>query len=189
MRTNNSLLAWNNGLGPIGDFRREMSRVLDDFWTAAPEKNARRSLDADWYPACDVEEADDHYLLALDLPGIPREQIKLEIVDNQLLISGERRLESRKRVDEAWYSERRFGKFHRSFALPTGVDAEKVEANYQDGTLRVYVPKADSVKPRQVKISSGAGAGFLGRLVGYASSKEKGDSQPSGEYRADHAAS
>jgi HSP20 family protein len=145
---------------------REMDRLLDDFW--APPRNTRnlQEMEAKWNPPCDVEEADDHYLISLEMAGVPKEQIKIECHDNQILISGERRQESKKKEEGKWYTERRYGKFQRAFTLPAGVEADKVEANYHDGILRVYVPKTEVPQPRQIKITNGPGGGFLSKLLG-----------------------
>lgn len=149
---------------PLTEFRREMDRLFDDYWSPT-SGDSRREMESEWNPACDVAEAENHYLLTLEVPGIPKEQIKLEVIDNQITISGERTAEEKKREPGSWYTERRYGKFHRTFSLPAGVDAQKVEANYQDGILKVYVPKAESAKPRQVKISNGSSSGFFGKLL------------------------
>lgn len=182
MNANNTLSVWNNGFGPLGELRREMGRLFDDFITTAPVEEKWRRTESEWRPACDVEESDDHYLLSLDVPGIPKEQIKLEVIDNQILISGERRHEAKGKTDGAWYTERHYGKFQRSFALPVGVDTTKVEADYRDGTLRIYVPKAESTKPRQIKITSGSAPGFFGKLIGQSSSKEKEEKNLSSDH-------
>ncbi len=144
--------------------------LFDDFWTPTA---ARR--EAAWNPACEVEETEDHYLLTLEMPGVPEDQIKLEVVDQQLTVSGERRAKEKQTRDGTYYTERRFGSFMRSFSLPAGVDGEKIEANYEHGLLRIYVPKAATAKPRQIKIgastASGAKPGFFGRLVGDSNAK------------------
>lgn len=143
--------------------------VFDDFWTPTA---ARR--ETSWNPACDVEEGADHYMLTLEMPGVPEDQIKLEVIDQQLTISGERRPKETKAGEGAYYSERRFGSFMRSFSLPAGVDTDKIEANYEHGLLRVYVPKAASARPRQIKIGQGTKSGkpgFLSKLVGDSTGK------------------
>lgn len=172
MNTNKNLSTWNTGFGPLGDMRRDMSRFLEDFLSFQTD-DQWRGHESQWKPACDVEETDDHYLVTFDMPGIPKEHIKLEVVDSQLVVSGERVHEHKQKENGAWYSERRFGKFHRSFSLPVGVDTEKVEADYKDGILRVYVPKAESSKPRQIKISGGSAPGFFGKLIGQAAANEE----------------
>ncbi len=164
MNTNTSLTTWRDVWNPISEFRREFDRLFDD-WTTAATRSPR--MENQFVPACEVEEGSDHYLLTLELAGVKKDDIKLEVIDNQIVISGERRQENQKKVNGHAYSERRFGKFQRSFALPAGVNPEKVEANYQDGILQVMVPKADSAKPRQIKISNGSsGSKLFGKLLG-----------------------
>jgi HSP20 family protein len=151
MNTNNGLNIWRDTWSPVSDFRREFDRLLDD-WTAPTPRGLK---------------TDDHYLLTLEMAGIRKEDIKLEFNDGQLMISGERRHEAKQKQEGQWYSERRFGKFQRSFALPAGIDADKVEANYQNGILHVVVPKAESSKPRQIKITNGtSNSRFFGKFLG-----------------------
>lgn len=149
---------WN----PVSDIRREFDRLFDDWGSPVPR--GLRS-ESGFFPACDIEEGEGHYLLTLEVAGIKKDDIKLEVNDGVLTISGERQYENKKGQEAHWYSERRFGKFQRSFALPAGADAARVEANYQDGILRVLLPKAETAKPRQIKITTGA-PGFLGKFLG-----------------------
>lgn len=123
--------------------------------------------DQHFVPACEVEEGDDHYLFVLETPGVKKENLKIEFADNQLVICGERTSTDNRNTRGVHYSERGTGKFQRSFRLPVGVDAEKAEANYQDGVLRILVPKAESAKPRQIKITNGSGTSkFFSKLLG-----------------------
>jgi len=171
MNTNNGLTTWRDAWSPISEFRREFDRLFDD-WTTPTARTLR--TESQFVPACDVEEGEDHYLLTLEMAGVKKDDIKLEVIDNQIVISGERRQENQKKAAGQAYSERRFGRFQRNFALPAGVDAEKVEANYQDGILRVMVPKAESAKPRQIKITNGSGGSkFFGKLLGPKEAKEE----------------
>ena len=156
---------------PLTELRREMDRFFDDYWNTS--QNSSKSLSADWQPACEVDEGDDHYLVSLEMAGVPKDQIKLEIVDQQLVISGERTRQTKRNQEGQTYTERRYGKFQRSFTLPPGVDASRIEANAQDGILRVYIPKAESAKPRQIKITNGSHAGFFGKLLGASPKKDR----------------
>jgi len=160
----NYLTLNNRNWSPLSELRREMDKLFDDFWPVSTTTRSLQEMDTQWSPACDVEEADSHYLISLEMPGVHKDQVKVEFHDNQIVISGERHNEIKKKEDGQWYSERRFGKFQRSFTVPAGIDSEKVEANYQDGVLRIYIPKAESAKPRQIKVSNGSGAGFFGKL-------------------------
>jgi HSP20 family protein len=158
----------NDNWIPLADFRREMDGLFDDFFSTPRNQ---REVSRVWTPACDVAEEDGHYMLSIEMPGISKEDIKIEMANNTVTISGERRFENKKKEGSAWYGERRYGKFHRSFTLPAGIDADKVEANYQDGVLQLIVPKAESAKPRQIKISGGTG--FFGKLLGDPRKKEE----------------
>jgi HSP20 family protein len=166
----NPLAAWRDSWSPISELRREFDRLFDDWAPTTSQRGLQAAGEGSFMPACDVEEADGHYLLALEMPGMKKEDIKIEALDNQLVVSGERRTETRQGKNGSLYSERRFGRFQRSFALPAGVDLDRVEANYQDGVLRLMVPKAESAKPRQIKITGGTGAsaaggGFFSKLI------------------------
>ena len=173
MRTNNSLSTWRDGWSPISEFRREFDRLFDD-WT--PSSHGLRT-ESSFAPACDVEEAEDHYLLSLEMAGVKKEDVRIEVMDNQLFITGERKTESGSPPGGPLYRERRFGKFSRSFALPAGLDADKVEAHYQDGILRVIVPKVESAKPRQIQITNGGGASkFFGKFLNRSREREEAHS-------------
>jgi HSP20 family protein len=176
MYTNPGLNIWRDALSPISEFRREFDRIFDD-WTPA-----RRGVgvDATFSPACDVEEAEDHFLLSLEMAGMKREDIKVEVRDSQLFVSGERKAESSARPNAELYRERRFGRFSRGIALPAGIDPDQIEASYQDGVLRLLVPKAESAKPRQIQIANGSGTSkFFSKLL--SRSKEAEEMHSSGE--------
>lgn len=166
---NNSNRPWS----PFSELSHEMGKIFDGFWIAPSATRNLKEMDAQWIPACDVEEADNHYLISVEMAGVPKDQVKVEFHDNQIVISGERQNETKRKGTGQWYSERRFGKFQRAFTLPAGIDPEKVEANHQDGVLRVYVPKAESAKPRQIKITNGISASSFRRLIGQSSTKEE----------------
>lgn len=166
----NGLRLWTQDFNTMSDFRRDFDRLFDE-WLTPARKELR--TESHFVPVCDVEEQDDHYLLTLEMAGVKKDDIKMEVVDNHIVISGERRNESRKQAEGGIYSERRFGKFQRTFTLPAGVDAAHVEANYQDGVLYIVVPKAETAKPRQIKISNGSlSSKFFGKFLNQPKEKE-----------------
>jgi HSP20 family protein len=162
------------------ELRREVDRLFDDFWSLPPSRTGYRSANQ-FQPACEIEESENYVLVALDIPGIPKDQIKVEVVDGQVAISGERRAERKVAEKAAWHSERSYGKFYRIFALPPGLDAERIEANYEDGVLQLYIPKAESAKPRQIKVSNSSSPGFFAKLIGQSSVKGKDERSSSGD--------
>jgi HSP20 family protein len=152
----------NNGLA---DFRRELDRVFDDFWTM-PSMSSALDTTPSWAPVADIDEDIDHFMLSLEVPGMKKDELKIEVQGEHIVISGERRHEEKKERKGSLYSERRFGHFQRAFAIPSNVDPSKIEAQYQDGVLKVYVPKAEAAKPRQIKISENSTGGFFNRILG-----------------------
>src|SRR5436305_3018125 len=121
-----------------------------------------------WVPPMDLVEADDHFLLKADLPGMGEDDVNIEIRDNALTISGERKAEHETR-ERGWYRvERSFGRFSRSLTLPEGVDADGVEAEFDKGVLEVRIPKPEQRKPRRVAIRSTNGNGKPAAVEGTA---------------------
>lgn len=105
-----------------------------------------------WSPAVDLKETDQAYTLEADLPGLKKEDIELMVVDNMITIKGERKQEEK--VEEKGYHrfERRYGAFQRSFEIPGGFDSEKVTAKFEDGVLRVTLPKREEAKPKHIEV-------------------------------------
>lgn len=120
----------------------------DDFARQQAHTDSRK-----WYPAVDVLEGKDSYVIRAELPGMKREDINLEVKDGTLTLSGERKSEKPADGVEYRHTERVSAKFWRSFTLPETVKHDGIEATYKDGILEVRVPKAEEVKPRQIEIS------------------------------------
>src|SRR5918999_6392808 len=130
-------------------FSREIDRVFDAFFGQTDQ--GRR-----WVPPMDLVEADDHFVLKADLPGLAESDVNLEVQDGTLTISGERTAEHEQR-EKGWYRiERSFGSFSRSLTLPDGVDPDRIEASFSHGVLEVRIPKPEERKPRRIAISAAA---------------------------------
>jgi HSP20 family protein len=107
----------------------------------------------------DLVEAEDHFVLKADLPGLAEEDVNIEVQDGTLTISGQRKAEHEER-EKGWYRiERSFGSFNRSLTLPDGVDADRIEASFSHGVLELRIPKPEERKPRRIEISSKNGDG------------------------------
>lgn len=112
-----------------------------------------------WVPPMDLVEADDHFVLKADLPGLGEGDVAIEIRDNTLTISGERKSEYEQR-ERGWYRvERATGRFSRSLSLPDGIDPDAVSATFGKGVLEVHIPKPEQRKPRRVEIKAGSANG------------------------------
>ena len=105
-----------------------------------------------WSPALDLYQSTDNFVAVVELPGMCKEDVEISLHDGTLTISGERKRES-VNGDKPERTERYIGTFRRSIALPTRVDASKVNATYRDGILIVRLPKAEEVKPKQIQVS------------------------------------
>jgi HSP20 family protein len=105
-----------------------------------------------WSPAFDLYESANNVVAVVELPGMRKEDIDISLHDGTLTISGERKGESTN-GETAQRTERYVGTFRRSITLPTHVDAGKVGATYEEGILKVILPKAEEAKPKQIKVS------------------------------------
>ena len=108
-----------------------------------------------WSPALDVKETDISFVLTADIPGLTKKDIKVNVANGKLSISGERTYETDQENDNYHYRERRFGTFDRSFNLPDTVDEEKISASFKIGILNVSLPKHENILPkeREIKVS------------------------------------
>ena len=132
--------------GALRDFEDEFGRLFGN-WTRELDRPA-----ASWSPPVDVKETADAYTIEADLPGISKEDVKLTVLDDALTIKGERK--SEKETTESGYQrvERRYGSFQRSFRIPGGIDPGRVTAHFDNGVLRVTLPKREESKPKQIEV-------------------------------------
>jgi HSP20 family protein len=140
---------WN----PLQDLmvlQDRMTRLFEDATQRRvhPDAQSNEVESADWYPAADITENDGEYVITIDLPGIDRSALDINIDDNRLAIKGTRTIDSppKHRV------ERPRGRFIRTFGVPRGVDQEKIGAEYKDGVLNVILPKRTEEKAKRVQI-------------------------------------
>jgi len=129
-----------NRVPTVFDMMDEFFKMTNIDWNKASEFN----------PSVDIEEKDGVYHVTADLPGMKKEDIKLDLVDNVLTISGER---VREEKGEGKYFERCYGKFMRSFTLPKRVDVDHVRANFENGVLHVEIPQKELNSSRSIKIN------------------------------------
>ncbi len=134
------------------NLQREIDRVFDSFFPTQRSDEPEESSKAVWAPRVDLSETDDLYRIELDVPGMTRDDITISYQDNQLAISGERREEARDEDNEYVRVERSFGHFYRAFRLPKTVNADDIEAAYDNGVLTINVPKAEESKPHRIEI-------------------------------------
>lgn len=105
-----------------------------------------------WHPTTDIEETNDSFIVRLDLPGMNKKDIHVSLDNNVLTIWGERKREDGAREENYRVMERYYGKFRRTFALPSTVDANSVNAEFKDGVLVVDIKKKEEAKPKEIAI-------------------------------------
>lgn len=130
--------------------QQDVNRLFTDAF--AGRRGRRGETDALWTPAVNAFEDKDAFVLSCDLPGLTREDVKLNLDNSTLTVSGTRKLEHEDNREGYQRVECVFGAFNRSFTLPSTVAAEKVEASMEDGVLRIRLPKREESKPRQIEV-------------------------------------
>jgi len=145
-------------LVPWQPFREleEMARNLENILGRPSLSVTSRRLptaEREWTPALEVFEKEDKFVVKVELPGMKEEDIDVSVSDDTLTIKGERKSESEVNEESYYCCERSYGSFFRSIALPSTVDAEKIEASYENGVLEVNLTKAAEVKPKKIAVS------------------------------------
>jgi len=140
----------------LHSMQSEMNRLFGSLFDSPTPRNGVRTSQRRWIPAMDVAETDDHYVLRADLPGLSEDDVHVELEENILTISGKRSSAHEESKNGYHRVERSYGSFSRSVALPEGVDADGIQANFDKGVLEVKVAKPEQIKPRKVAISVGS---------------------------------
>ena len=145
-----TLIRWTPGREIVG-IQGEMNRMFDNFF-GAPRRAEKDDRVLYWTPRVDVEEADDQFVVTAELPGLNKDDVKIEVKDHVLTFTGEKKAENEKKDRNIHLYERTYGKFCRTFTLPDNVDVDKIEAGFKDGILHIDIPKTEEAKPRQVEV-------------------------------------
>lgn len=150
---------WRPGWGlapwrPLGELEEMERRFEDAFDQTFPAIWRRhRGEERGWAPPIEMFEKEDSYTLKAELPGMKKDEIDVSVTGDTLTIKGERKAETETREEDYYCCERSYGSFFRSIKVPTAVDTEKIEANYQDGVLELTLPKAPEVKPKKIDVA------------------------------------
>ena len=138
----------------LQSLQSEIDRLFDSFFPTSRESasDSDAGQQATWAPRTDLIETEDGYRIHLDLPGIAKDDVKINFHDNTLTVSGKRTAEKEEEGAEYVRVERTYGHFYRSFTLPRTVDAQSIQASFDNGVLTIAVPKHEAEKPRQIEI-------------------------------------
>lgn len=140
------------GISPTFDkMRQRLNKMLySDFFDFFDEETEM----VQWKPVVDIKETDSAIIINAEVPGIKESDIDIKLEDNVLTLKGKRESNSEEKNEKYHKVERFYGEFYRSFNIPTNIDAEKIEAKLKDGVLSINLPKTESAKPKQIKISN-----------------------------------
>ena len=134
----------------LTSLQSEMNRLFNTFFDTPAAGGEQGVATRRWIPAMDLVEAEDHFVLRADLPGLDENDVAIEVEGDVLTVAGERKAEHEERGEGFHRIERSYGAFRRSLTLPEGVDPESVAASFDKGVLEVRIPKPAERKPRRV---------------------------------------
>ena len=130
--------------------REKMNRLFEDAFSGRAEDKELTA--GTWSPAVDIYETGDKLVLTAEVPGIDEKDIEIKVEDNTLTVRGERKFEKETKEENFHRIERSYGSFFRAFTLPASIDADKIQAENENGVLKIVMPKKLELKPRSVKI-------------------------------------
>jgi HSP20 family protein len=134
---------------PLATVRDEFDRLFDRFFTPGFFGAPARAFETMWSPSLDFSENEKEYIVRLEAPGIPKEDLEVNLDGQALTISGRRDFEKEEKTEEYFWREREAGKFVRTVQLPTPVDNSRIAATYEDGIMTIRLPKLEpTVKSR-----------------------------------------
>ena len=138
--TSELMSAWN-------DFDRLFNRL-----TRNVDDDESMTNVGTWRPAIDIDEREKEYVVSAEIPGIDKDDINISIKDNVLTLKGEKKVEKEDKGDNRYYRERMYGSFQRMIRLDNEIDADNVEANYDNGVLHITLPKTKETMHKQIPV-------------------------------------
>ncbi len=149
-----AIIRWNDPFRDLAALQDRMNRLFEG---AVPRTRTEEELfTGTWAPPVDIYETKDKITLKAELPGFDEKQINLRFEDGILTLEGERKFEKESGDENYHRVERSYGKFVRTFALPAGVEGDRIAASFSNGVLTVDLPKREEMKPKQIRIEAGA---------------------------------
>jgi len=141
------LSPFRSGLQDVSVLQNRLNSIFHDF--------AQPQVSGSTIPAVDIYEDAQRLVLKLEIPGIPQEDLDIRVENQTLTVKGERKFEAEEKEENFHRIERRFGSFVRSFTLPQTVDVDSIQANYENGVLKLSISKKAEAKPKQIKVEIG----------------------------------
>lgn len=132
--------------------REDFENLFDRFFGRGLAGQPSRVFETTWMPSLDFSEDEKNYIVRLEAPGIPKEDLEVNLEGQILTISGRRNFEKEERNEEYFWREREQGRFVRTVRLPSAIDATKVEASYNEGVMTIRLPKSESASRARITI-------------------------------------
>ena len=153
---------------PFREFTTLQDRMNRLFRDSSGDVREEALTTSTFAPPVDVYEDDHNITLKIEVPGIDEKDIDVRIENNTLVVHGERKFEKEEKEENFRRVERQYGSFTGSFTLPNTVDAERVQAHYDKGILKVQLAKKAEAKPKQIKVNVGSERVLEGKGAGKA---------------------
>ena len=132
----------------LSNLRREM----DDFWGNLADEREFLPMRGEWMPSVDISETKDSLVVKAEIPGMESKDIDISLSGDLLTIKGEKKQKTEEKKENFHRIETRYGAFSRTIRVPVSVDPEKIEASYDNGVLKITLPKKEEVKAKQIEI-------------------------------------
>jgi HSP20 family protein len=130
--------------------REKMNRLFEEAVTSRGEE--KDLVSSSWSPSVDIFETEKELVLSAEIPGIDEKDIEIKLEDNTLTLKGERKFEKETKEENYHRIERAYGSFYRSFSLPPSIDQDNINAEHENGVLKIVMPKKPELQPRTVKV-------------------------------------
>ena len=156
MTTMTRFVPFRSPLEGVAVLQNRLNSIFNDFANATGELQNESLSAGNFIPPVDIYEDAHRWVLKLEVPGIPQEDLQIDLENQTLTVKGERKFVNDEKEENFHRIERRYGSFVRSFTLPSTVETESAQANYENGVLAITLPKKEAAKPKQLKIEIGS---------------------------------
>jgi len=143
------LVPWRPFEREVSPFRRDIEDLWNRFFGETP---LARRVAEEWWPTVDMAETKDSFIVKAELPGLDAKDVEVSISGDVLTIKGEKKKEEQEKDEHHYRAERYYGSFQRSFQLPTTIKADKIEAAFDKGVLKVTLPKVEEAKKKRIEV-------------------------------------
>ncbi|MFQ5770989.1 MAG: Hsp20/alpha crystallin family protein [bacterium] len=143
------LTRWNPARDLLG-ITEEMNRLVDNVFKG--DTREASLFKGSWSPVVDISEDNDNFYLHVELPGLKREDVKVRYEEGLLTVTGEKKAEKEEKDVNYHRVERSYGKFERSFRVPSRIINDKIDADFSNGVLTITLPKAEEIKPKEIEV-------------------------------------